>query len=91
MRCKSYASHMRCKSYALYRECAGQVALKWEIKPDRRRIPDTTPWTKPVGPAYGDWFLTCVKFRRHGAHVGRRVEVRLSARREGIRLSVVRQ
>src|ERR1017187_3579542 len=35
------------KSYALYRECAGQVELKWEIKPDRRRIPDTTPWTKP--------------------------------------------
>ena len=35
------------KSYALYRECAGQVALRWEIKPDRQRIPDTTPWTKP--------------------------------------------
>jgi hypothetical protein len=34
-------------SYALYRKCAGQVALRWEIKPDRRRIPDTTPWTKP--------------------------------------------
>ena len=23
------------------------MELKWEIKPDRRRIPDTTPWTKP--------------------------------------------
>src|ERR1035437_9722157 len=33
------------KSYALYRECAGQVALKGEIKPDRRRTPDTTDRT----------------------------------------------
>src|ERR1700730_16060169 len=26
---------------------------------DRRRIPDTTTWTKPPDKAYGDWFSIC--------------------------------
>jgi len=39
------------------------------MKPDRRRIPDTTPWTKPIGPAYGDWILACVTIRWQWAHV----------------------
>jgi hypothetical protein len=62
-----------------------------EMKPDRRRIPDTTPWTKPVGLAYGYWYLACVKGCRHGAHVRWRAEVGLSVRREGIRQGVMRQ
>ena len=35
------------KSYVLYRECAGAVKFRRETEVDRRRIPDTTPWTKP--------------------------------------------
>ena len=29
----------------LYRECAGDVKFRCEIKTERRRIPDMTPWT----------------------------------------------
>jgi hypothetical protein len=36
------------------REGAGE-----QDKSDRRRIPDTTTCTKPLGKAYGDWFLIC--------------------------------
>ena len=33
----------------------------WEIEANCRRIPDTTPWTKPLRQTYGDWFLACVR------------------------------
>jgi hypothetical protein len=56
-------------SYALYRECGGAGELKSMTKADRRRIPDTTPCTKPLEETYGYWFPACAEIRGYEVRV----------------------